>query len=135
VRGVLALRLGGEERALLEQAAKDRGVSLGAFVREAALAAARAGLEVFENDPAPDPVPTSEETPARPFLLRRVLPERKDDAGRRPWRGVGGVEPSEGHRFSNIEPGQPLSSWSGSPVTECSRPPIPPPSDSAPHTT
>jgi hypothetical protein len=68
VRKILTLRLGSDERELLEQAALEAGVSLGAYVRESALAAAHAGLEPFDNERAPDPVPV-EEASVRPCFI------------------------------------------------------------------
>lgn len=49
-RGVYALRLGADERALMEAAAKARGVALAAYIRRATLAAARHDLTAPDDD-------------------------------------------------------------------------------------
>jgi uncharacterized protein (DUF1778 family) len=119
----LALRIGKDERELLDAAAQERGVSLGSFVREAALAAAQADLEPAVDDPEADELPQQattavvaevEDAPTRPSLLRRAFRSAEGDEDdeedadpyavwRRPvWRDTG-VTPEEAHRHSNVE--------------------------------
>jgi hypothetical protein len=117
MRSVLALRMGKDERELLEAAAQERGVSLGSYVRDAALAAARADLEPAVDDPEAEPVELApqagtavpvdadEEAPARSSLLHRVFRSADGDVEASEARETPAETPLEMMRRIWREPG------------------------------
>lgn len=92
MRGILTLRLGADERVTLEAAAEQAGVSLGQFVRRAALAVAREGAS-----PREFVAPVVEQRPSEDDVLRRVWGPREQ------WADLG-VTAAEAHSHSNRDP-------------------------------
>jgi hypothetical protein len=93
VRKILTLRVGSDERELLELAAEGRGISLGSFVRDSALAAARAELvSVVEEELPETPAVREAEEPSGArrwfavFSVRLTAAVKRRRVRRRRWR-------------------------------------------------